>query len=290
VYRSFLPEEFTHGIGVSGVRSFMLSVQLVETKGKIWVQAVNQVTEALFEVAVFVAHRHLRVPETLLPTMMAASMDLTAVEPWRAARPGSSLVAELRLRPPDEAPPAGRLLCDTTVRLDDVPCAVFRTHFAFLKPRPRLSFGRPRLLNEDQRQVRPAQVGRSEIPEVVVHSPIVIDEERVEMHVLPHSDNPAFDVDSYRGAGTSMFLEASCQAANLAVAELRGLSVPNCLPSSWSGEILGLMDQRLPVRCSALPGPLTRDGRDRPLVPVQLEFRQGETRVGVASVVVLQDC
>jgi len=300
VQRPATREEFLLGSAAQGEYGFVLFDELpfgapLFEDGQDHVDALRFVSEAMEEVARFVALRHLRVPrDRCLPVVDRASVDITDVEPWRSGggteRAGQVSVA-LTLRSLGIAGAPSGLECAGRVSVDGRPCATAQAHLTFPERTARTpAAGRLRLLAEDLNRVRPGRVGRSEARDVVVHGSLVVDEHRVLMDVVPHPGNPLFDPDRSERAATALVMEASRQAATLASGELRGLSTAHCLLTRWSADFRGRVDSGLPLRCSALPGTLTRDRAGRPTVPVRIDFTRGERCVGTVSAVVLQDC
>ncbi|MFI5758424.1 AfsA-related hotdog domain-containing protein [Streptomyces sp. NPDC051569] len=294
--RPLKPEEFLLGSTLRGECAFVLFSELpvaepFAAEGQDRIDGLHFVTATMDEVARFVALRHLRVPrDRCLPLVTRATVDITDAEPWRLGGPRGQVVTDLHFRSVGGPGMPDGLECTGRVSVDGEPCATARAHLSFPEPAPPRSAARPRLLAEDLRRVRPERVGCGEGRDVVVHGSLVIDEHRVLMDVVPHPGNPVFDPGRSGRAGAVLLIEASRQAATLAAGELRGLSTAHCLLTRWSAEFRGSLDNGAPLRCSAVPGALTRDTRDRPVVPVRIEFTQDERCVGTVDVVVLQDC
>lgn len=296
VQRPVTREEFLLGSAAQGIYNFVLFDELpfvdpLFVGDRDRVDGLHFVTGTMDEVARFVALRHLRIPrDRCLPLVSRASVEITDVDPWQLGGRRGQAVVDLQFRSLGAAGAPSGLECEGRVTVDGVPCATARAHLVFPETAPSPAAGRPRLLDEDLSGVRPARVGRSDGRDVVVHGRLVTHEHRVLMDVVPHPGNPVFDPDRSDRAGAALLIEASRQAATLAAGELRGLSTAHCLLTQWSAEFGGELDNSLPLRCSAVPGTLTRDAWDRPLVPVRIDFTQDERCVGTVSVSVLQDC
>jgi 2-oxo-3-(phosphooxy)propyl 3-oxoalkanoate synthase len=296
VQRPVTREEFLLGSAVQGVYNFVLFDELpfvdpLFAGDQDRVDGLHFITATMEEVARFVGLRHLRIPRACCPPVVTrASVDITDVDPWRLGGRRGQAVVDLHFRALGAAGAPRGLECEVGVGIDGVPCATARAQLAFPQQAPAPVTGRPRLLAEDLGRMRPASVGRTDGRDVVVHGRLVIHENRVLMDVVPHPGNPVFDPDRSDRAGAVLLIEASRQAATLAAGELRGLSTAHCVLTRWSAEFGGEPDNSLPLRCSAVPGPLVRDRRDRPMVPVRIDFTQDERCVGTVNVAVLQDC
>ncbi len=295
VQRPSTREEFLLGSTAQGECGFVLFDELPVTEplmaiGHDQVDGVHFVTRAMDEVARFAALRHLRIPkDRCVPRIAHATVEITDVEPWRLARGRGEAVVDLGFRPLGAAGAPGALECVAGVSIDGVPCATARARLDLPGTAPAAA-GRPRPLAEDLGRVKACRVGRTDSRDVVVHGRLVTDEDRLLMDVVPHPDNPVFDPGRCDRARAALLVEASRQAATLTAGELRGLSAPHCLLTRWSAEFTRAVDASRPLRCTAVPGDLYRDSRDRPVVPVRIDFTQDERRVGTVAVLVLQDC
>ncbi len=296
VRRPATREEFLLGNAVQGEYRFVLFDELPFTDpqftgGQDPVDGLKFITRTLDEVARFVALRQLRIPrDRCVPRIAEASVDITDVEPWRLGGRRGEVVVDMNFRSLGAAGAPSGLECTATVSIDGTACATARSHLELSETAPPPAAGRPRLLSADLGQVRPARAGRTDSRDVVVHGRLVTPEHRVLMDVVPHPANPAYDPQRSDRAGSALLIEASRQAATLTVGELLGMSTSHCLLTRWTAEFPTGVDSGSPLRCSALPGNLSRDTTDRPVVPVRIEFTQDERCVGTVDVQVLQDC
>lgn len=296
VQRPLTREEFLLGSAVPEQYRFVLFDDLSLTEPRFGaipdlVDGLHFVAQTTGEVARFVAHHHLGIPKGRRSHLVTrASVEITDIEPWRLRGSRGQAVMDLDFRSLRSEGASGLVECSSAVTVDGVPCATARAYLLFSEPTAARPAGQPRLLAEDLRRVVPARVGRTDGRDVVVHGRLVVHEHRVLMDVVPHPGNPVFDPERSDRACAALLIEASRQAATLAVGELRGLSAAHCLPTSWAADLDGGCDRGLPLRCSAVPGTLTRDAQGRPVVPVRIEFTQNDRCVGTVAVRVLQDC
>jgi hypothetical protein len=294
VQRLVTREEFLLGSAVRGKYAFLLSDELPLNDasflgGRERVDGLHFITETMDVVARFVARRHLRIPrDRCLPRITRAAVDITDVEPWRFGG-HCRVVTDLSFQVLGATGAPSGLDCSARVSVDGAGCATADSRLSFPRTAPAPAAARPRLLAEDLGLVRPARVGHTDGRDVVIHGRLVV-EQRVLMDVVPHPGNPVFDPDRSDRASATLLVEASRQAAVLAVGELRGLSARHCLLTRWSAEFHGGVDDSSPLHCSAVPGPLARDTRDRPEVRVRIDFIQDERCVGTVNVTVLLDC
>ncbi|GAA1905986.1 hypothetical protein GCM10009716_14930 [Streptomyces sodiiphilus] len=289
VQRPVTPEEFFLGTTVRGEYRYVLSDTLPgaghqPAEGhRNRIDGLGFVSDALYDVARFVALRQLGLSRRTAPRVTETSVDITEEGPWRPAGRRAYAVTDLVFRAPERDRAGGPLECTATVGVDGVPCATARARLDFPGPAPAGSS--PADFPGSARgpePLAPHRVGRSDPRDVVLTGPVRAGHDRLTVGVAPRLGGP-------RRAGDAPLLAASCQAAVLAAAELRGFSPAHCLPVHWSASLHRPPAPGVALHCLAVPGAVERDGRDRPVLKVRLSFAQDGSALGSGCVTVVQD-
>jgi hypothetical protein len=288
------PEQLLFGTAALGEYSFVLSDELPPGRPRhadCGSHALHFVTEATQSVAHLVALSRLRFAADRLPVLTQAAVRITDVEPWRAGGRPAPVVMDLTLTGLGTAGAPSGLKCTATVSVGGVLCAQSSAHFGSPAQAPRPAGAGPLVPSDGPHGVRPLGGGRhGPLRESVLSAPRVVREHHMLMDVLPHPRDPALVPTRPDEAGTELLVEASCQAAVLTAVEFRGFRDAYCIVTDWSGEFARPLAGESPLRCSAIPGTVARDADDRPLLPVRVDFTQGDAYVGAVTVDVLQDC
>lgn len=288
------PEQLLFGTAALGEYSFVLSDELSPVRPRhtgCGSHALRFVTEATQSVVHLVALSRLRFAVGRLPVLTQAAVRITDVEAWHAGGRPAPVVMDLTLtRLGTSGTPSG-LKCTATVSVGGVLCAQSRAHFGSPAPAPRPAGAGPLVPSDGPHGVRPLGGGRhGPLRESVLGAPRVVREHHMLMDVLPLPRDPTPDPTRPDEAGTELLVEASCQAAVLTAVEFEGFRGAYCIVTGWSGEFARPLTGGSPLRCSAVTGAVARDARDRPLLPVRVDFTQGDAYVGAVTIDVLQDC
>jgi hypothetical protein len=258
--------------------------------------------ETLCQATRFVAHQYFRVPEDRPEVFASSSVDVLALEPWRRSGRPAHLALELTLTPVDVVNGVPRGLdCLGRAAIDGVRCGVTRAKLVFVMPgvhRSHREHGRCESLHGtapvpppgSRSTVPPERVGRGEARNVLVQAPIGAQDGEF---VLPVVLSPGHEVFSPRADGlipSSVYLEASRQAALLVAAELHGFAPGHAVLTHWRVSFRGLGDADLPLSCAVSSRRLTRDAAGRPTARMRVVFSQGSRIVASASAALLQDC
>ncbi|MFC8720619.1 AfsA-related hotdog domain-containing protein [Kitasatospora sp. NPDC057198] len=261
------------------------------------------VTEAVREVGEFVGHQYFGVPSARPGLFYRVGLELTETAAWRRGSGPARMTTELRAVPGHVVDGVPRDLdFRLEVSLDDTPCATGTASLVFVMPgvhRRQLAHSRwavraaPELADEPDgpvRPVAPGAVGRGAAANVVLGEPVGFAGGRLSLWLLAPSDNPALGGSTPDGhlSGT-LLMEALRQAAVLTAGRTVGLVPERTLPASCRVHFRGFAEADLPVRCTAEPGPLGRDGAGRPAVPVTLTLTQNRRTVVEARTTVVQD-
>lgn len=247
--------------------------------------------ETVREVSEFIGHRYFGMPYERPGLYHRLNLDLTDVAAWRTRSGHSKMSTMMRVRPTKPVGPVPHGLdVHGEVDIDGAPCGVVSAHLVFLGSR---ESGRDVTLSRDSNDpvplADPAEVGRCSTDNVVIGEPIHHTHGRITTMVVVRPD---FLVPEAPGCGQVsglLLLEALRQSALLISGRTFGLIPTRSTPSACRVRFVGSGRPHLPLRCSAVCGPLGRDPHGRPSVPITLDVTQRGRTVVEATITVVQD-
>lgn len=258
--------------------------------------------ESMRRSVLFVAHQYFRVPSERPVVLASTEVAITELEPWRRNGHPAHIAVDMELHPADviNGVPRG-LGCQARLAIDDVVCGTAKAHLVFLMPKVYQSHrARERAASRTDRfgpaadalretRPRPESVGRSDPRNVVISLPLPHQDDLVRVQVAADAAHPVFTAEATDHVPAVVLLEAARQTAFLTAGELHGFSGANCVLTEWRARFRGFAEIDLPLYCTAVGGPLGRDPRGHPALPVTLTFTQGVREVATVAVAVLQD-
>ncbi|MFD4995353.1 AfsA-related hotdog domain-containing protein [Streptomyces buecherae] len=266
---------------------------------------IQGTAEMVRQVGEFIGHQFFGLPAEQHAVFARLHLRITHLAAWRARPEQADLTVRVRARPTEvvRGVPRGVEL-RSELSLDDVECATGTASLAFLPPDPPLRYApppRPAVPSPEEREdddaygapQRPAaaaEVGRGSPANVVVSEPAeAAPYGRFVTQLLASTYHRVFAAEGGDHLSGMLLLEAMRQTALLAAGRTYGLTPSRATMATSRVLFRARAEPGLPLTCTAVPGPLGRDARQRPSVPVTVTLTQYGRRVAEATSTVLQD-
>ncbi|MEU3961708.1 AfsA-related hotdog domain-containing protein [Streptomyces buecherae] len=253
------------------------------------------------EVGEFIGHQFFGLPAEQHAVQARLRLRITHLAAWRARPEQADLTVRVRARP--TGVPRG-VEMRSELSPHDVECATGTASLAFLPPDPPLQYApplRPAVPSPEEREggdahgapQRPAaaaEVGRGSPANVVVSEPAeAAPYGRFVTQLLASTYHRVFAAEGGGHLSGMLLLEAMRQTALLGAGRTYGLAPSRATMATSRVLFRARAEPGLPLTRTAVPGPLGRDARQRPSVPVTVTLTQYGRRVAEATSTVLQD-
>ncbi|AQT75136.1 AfsA-related hotdog domain-containing protein [Streptomyces sp. fd1-xmd] len=261
-------------------------------------------TETVREIGEFVGHRYFGVPDDRPGLFYRFTLDFTDLSAWRTDPGGPRpvpLATHIRARPANVVAEVPRGLdFHLQVTIDGRPCATGAAGLVFLMPklyRKHVEHSRralqaaPEIDDAPDGPLRPAgsaETGRYAPENIVISEPTDVSRGRLSTWLLPTPVSAVFTGEDGQYSGLHL-LEALRQTSLVAAGRAHGLSSAHSTLGACQIHFRGPAERELPLRCTAVAGPLGHDDEGRPAVAVTLTLTQRRRAVAEARTTVVQD-
>ncbi|WP_128382080.1 AfsA-related hotdog domain-containing protein [Streptomyces cavernae] len=227
---------------------------------------------------------------------------------WRRHSGPGTLTATLRVRPDKVISGIPRALeFDTHLEIDGVAAGTGSANLLFLAPMAHRSHREhsrhsalaaagqqhPGAGGEDTPEgapgPAPSEVGRASAANVLLRSPVTVNEHRLSAAVAPPDTWPTALTRQDGTPSSVLLLEVLRQTALLTAHRLHGLDPRHSSPIALHTHFRGHAEPDLPLRCVAVAQAARQDTVGRPLVTLTLALTQAGRAVTEATVSVVED-